>query len=1130
MLAPELTQEEAAKKNWEDKSAFSKGISYLSRINYALANATDYALTGGDVIDGAIKGLKGEEETTFSDVLETQNILTGDDVMSKVGKFVVGTGLDIITDPTSYIGIGELSKGVNIASKAASKGASVSSLAIKFAKDGIQPTLSKAGSSAFLKLQTKKAFEIGANKLGKEITEVESMRFMEDAGRLAANEIGEKMLTDSATRSAYEFKKTLTFAGQEIPGISKGFRKALDFTGDAMADTRTWENPLAQGIIKSTDVLRKTADMMFGSGVGAIGNEARVAKLVRTTQNELANKALQQTQKYIGAVDKIFANLTPDVSAQITKALDGGTIDSLEKSVSKVVNGKNVEIPVQKLAKQAQAIYAHLRRREQRLGVATANMWDNYVNHLYGSDLNPMQREAAKNLLKSQTTKGSVGLSNNLQRTYATLEQAAREAGLTPITDIAKLLKARAAASVAATSNKKMMQDLAESVGVKIDPAVIAQKVLEGARASGAKMTGRVASFKSGERDMIAGIQQAYQMTNEGLTSLLTRSTDEIMAELKGGADKAADKFAFSILPKMKYMYGKGENVLDYQKIRAEGLVPFKTSVNTIVKDKNGKLVNKAVEEYHLVPDYIRKNFLEVRGNNYQNQASKDILRAFDQVQNFLKGNLTVMFPAFHGRNAMSNVVQNFQDIGLRAASPWQQSKAIRLSTGLWKNSAMDIAVVTNTGVKYTYADVHNLIKDYGVLQRMEQRLDLIAIKDVAEATAKTNKVMDTLGKAPKAMRGVGQAIEDQARILNFTSNLERFGDPALAATHSKKFLFDYNDLTPFEKGVMRRLIPFYCVPTSAEILTKNGWKKYNEISIGDIALTYNIDTDRQEWQPIEDIAVFEFDGTLMKIENNYSKFLFTEDHRWPVLDYIGRREIIRAYDLDTSNRIPLSRETEMSNESVLTSKEACLLGWIITDGYFRYKKDSFEAMIYQKKTKTLNRIKRIFKDYITSESIHPTTGVSCLRISTKFTQKIKSLVKTKDDIPSVVTRLNKKALKAMYCAMIEAEAAIDSRNKGEPTIQFVQNNTGVLHAFQIICQLLNKPFSFKKHKNAAHYAGYVHQNNNLKVYKTTGYEEYKGKIWCPKTKNSTWVMRQGGSVIITGNTWQRKNLELQTG
>lgn len=35
--------------------------------------------------------------------------------------------------------------------------------------------------------------------------------------------------------------------------------------------------------------------------------------------------------------------------------------------------------------------------------------------------------------------------------------------------------------------------------------------------------------------------------------------------------------------------------------------------------------------------------------------------------------------------------------------------------------------------------------------------------------------------------------------------------------------------------------------------------------------------------------------------------------------------------------------------------------------------------------------------------------------------------------------------------------------------------------------------------------------------------EHYKGIVWCPRTENGTWVMRQGRTVVITGNTFSRR-------
>jgi len=40
--------------------------------------------------------------------------------------------------------------------------------------------------------------------------------------------------------------------------------------------------------------------------------------------------------------------------------------------------------------------------------------------------------------------------------------------------------------------------------------------------------------------------------------------------------------------------------------------------------------------------------------------------------------------------------------------------------------------------------------------------------------------------------------------------------------------------------------------------------------------------------------------------------------------------------------------------------------------------------------------------------------------------------------------------------------------------------------------------------------------------------EHYKGRVWCPQTANGTWVMRQNGAIVITGNSFSRKNIPYQ--
>ena len=96
---------------------FLRTMDYLSRPMYASAGAAK-ALVKGDEnpLFEAWKGLKGEEKETYSDVLKEAG------VENKVARGIVGFGLDVALDPTTYLG-GFAIKGALKTTKLAGAGA-----------------------------------------------------------------------------------------------------------------------------------------------------------------------------------------------------------------------------------------------------------------------------------------------------------------------------------------------------------------------------------------------------------------------------------------------------------------------------------------------------------------------------------------------------------------------------------------------------------------------------------------------------------------------------------------------------------------------------------------------------------------------------------------------------------------------------------------------------------------------------------------------------------------------------------------------------------------------------------------------------------------------------------------------
>lgn len=212
-----------------------------------------------------------------------------------------------------------------------------------------------------------------------------------------------------------------------------------------------------------------------------------------------------------------------------------------------------------------------------------------------------------------------------------------------------------------------------------------------------------------------------------------------------------------------------------------------------------------------MIPRVIAEDLEKIGKQVFNNEELKKFLRGYDAIQNFFKGSVTSIFPAFHGRNFLSNVAQNFLDIGVKALDPVSNLRAINILRESSKGVFTDVF-----GRTFNYADLRKIMKEKGVLGSPGAR-DVAETVEQKLSTGMKQKI-DTEFKrffssesAPfRAGRAVGNVIESHARTINFLTNLERGMSFDEAAKRTKEFLFDYDNLSQFEKTVMRRAIPFY--------------------------------------------------------------------------------------------------------------------------------------------------------------------------------------------------------------------------------------------------------------------------------------------------------------------------------
>ena len=384
-----------------------------------------------------------------------------------------------------------------------------------------------------------------------------------------------------------------------------------------------------------------------------------------------------------------------------------------------------------------------------------------------------------------------------------------------------------------------------------------------------------------------------------------------------------------------------------------------------------------------------------------------------------------------------------------------------------------------------------------------------------------------------------GQATDNIPRMAGFINLLKKGVDPQEAMRQVNLSLVSYNprDYTALERK-LKQLLPFYsfCMPVDHQILSQDGWKTYDQLAVGEPVLTLNHETGTLEWQPVQAINVFPHDGPLLawQISRKHKKvrFEFTSNHRWPILTETGtfayclasgesrrgRRHVKRRWrlggDLRQHDRIPCTGDFQTKEASILNVRLAKLLGWIVTDGFFRRRprgeRTYAEARIYQSPHKHLQELIELTGSVPCKP--HPISGVVALNVKIDDLREIMKVFQTKADLCRIVCRLSREAAEAMWDAMFKAEGSTSAAGN----MHFAQSpeiNPEVLDAFQILCLMTGR---------TAHLSSvgcFVKRSKCWYVHDRITSFDYEGLVWCPTTANGTWIARHDGAVTITGNS-----------
>lgn len=301
------------------------------------------------------------------------------------------------------------------------------------------------------------------------------------------------------------------------------------------------------------------------------------------------------------------------------------------------------------------------------------------------------------------------------------------------------------------------------------------------------------------------------------------------------------------------------------------------------------------------------------------------------------------------------------------------------------------------------------------------------------------------------------------------------------------------------------------CVPLDTEILTRDGWRRYHELVVGEEVMGYDMERKALTWTELEAVSTYK-NANVVKYSNKSFEFISTENHKWVTGTSNNIDDELKPFESKVHYYLKLAAEFESTDPSDITEDEAACIAWILTEGHLQEHHRSWQCVISQKKyaievQELLDRLSESYSSVYFQES----TGCNVWRIRAPFVKTLwqkAGLDLELNGWEKFIASLSNKARNAFCTASYLAEGAT-GRNV------FHQNPGRKQDIFRL-AYFLNGAFPTKGNGKSFSLGT---PNKWTHGIKTTPISE-KTDVWCPQTGTGTWVMRQNGQIAITGNSY----------
>ena len=354
------------------------------------------------------------------------------------------------------------------------------------------------------------------------------------------------------------------------------------------------------------------------------------------------------------------------------------------------------------------------------------------------------------------------------------------------------------------------------------------------------------------------------------------------------------------------------------------------------------------------------------------------------------------------------------------------------------------------------------------------------------------------------------------------------------------------------EAYALRLALNFPCLLPSSQALSKTkGWVNYEDLKVGDEILAFNRDIGESEWQKVERVNVFDYDGDMIRLKTKHLDVLSTPDHRWVVtkpnkISKLDNTKVLTSEELYNSDKpyaIPIRAPHNNQVKARYSDAYVAFLGWYLTDGHL---KNGNIVRICQSNTANPHKvdiIDSIMEELDVEFSRREKNQVIWEIRDPGFVYKLNRLVPERKLNMRLLTQLTNPQLSILLENMRLGDGwsvwATGDKTQGEllQALVVLCNNTSSMYELSHEGDLSyfkdKKPSKYGQEFVRATKTSYgvkfsnfrksVNTKNTYNSENNLTKEKYVGKVWCPTVKSGAFFTRVIGEdkryrTLITGN------------